>query len=41
MQGLTLSGQYAARVGYSTGDTPDQLSIGLGGVPRLALSLRF
>ncbi len=41
MQGLTLSGQYAARLGYSTGDVPDRLSIGLGGVPRVALSLRF
>ena len=56
MQGLTLSGQYGARLGYTTGardyttsagDFPNGdsdntvLVFGLGGVPRLALSLRF
>lgn len=45
MQGLTLSGQYGVGLGYTTGDLPaggdSRVSIGLGGTPRMALSLRF
>lgn len=42
MQGLTLSGQYGARLGYTTGEGDNTvLAFGIGGVPRLALSLRF
>ena len=45
MPGLTLAGQYGVGLDYTTGDlasgADSRLSIGLGGTPRVALSLRF